>query len=50
MENLNEQFCYLNTSPSDKKLNTFKSKRTDNIEKIEFAIQKPVGIIKAGGR
>lgn len=30
--------------------NTFKSKRKDNIEKVEFLIQKQVGIIKAGDR
>ena len=50
VENLIEQFCYLNTSTSDKMFSTFKSKQTDNIEKAEFLIQKQVGITKAGDR
>ena len=40
----------MNTSTFDKMFNTFKSKRKDNIEKVEFLIQKQVGIIKAGDR
>ena len=50
VENPNKQFCDLNTSTSDKMFNTFKRKRTDNIEKVEFSMQKQVGIIKAGDR
>ena len=35
---------------SDKMFDTFKNKQMDNIKKVEFSIQKQVGLTKAGDR
>ena len=43
MENPETQYCYLNSSTSDKLFNTFVSKRTDDSDHIEFIIEKQVG-------
>ena len=37
-------------SMSDKMFDIFKNKQTDNIKKVEFLIQKQVGLTKAGDR
>ena len=37
-------------SMSDKMFDTFKNKQMDNIKKVEFSIQKQVGLTKAGDR
>ena len=43
MENPETQYCYLNSSMSDKVFNTFMSNRTDDSNQIEFIIEKQVG-------
>ena len=48
MENLETQYCYLNSSTSDNLFNTFVSKRMDNSYQIEFIIGKQVGETDSG--
>ena len=43
MENPETQYCYLNSSTSDKLFNIFVSKITDDSDHIEFIIEKQVG-------
>ena len=42
------QFCYLDSSTSDKPFNTFRSRRTYNKEVIDFVIEKQVGVTSMG--
>ena len=48
LENLETQYCYLNSSTSDKLFNTFLSKRTENSDQIQFIIEKQVGETDSG--
>ena len=48
VENLETQYCYLNSSTSDKLFNTFLSKRTENSDQIQFIIEKQVGETVSG--
>ena len=48
VENTETQYCYLNSSTSDKLFNTFVSKRTDDSDQIEFIIEKKVGETDSG--
>ena len=43
VENPTVQYCYLNSSTSDKLFDTFTSRRTEQEDKIEFIIEKQVG-------
>ena len=43
VKNPTVQYCYLNSSTSDKLFDTFTSRRTDQEDKIEFIIEKQVG-------
>ena len=43
MENLEIQYCYLNSSTSDKLFNTFVNKEMDDSDQIEFIIEKHTG-------
>ena len=42
------QYCYLNTSTSDKLFDTFTSRRKEQEDKIEFIIEKQVGEAASG--
>ena len=46
--NTNNQFCYLNSSTSDKLFHTFASRRTDNKNQIEVIIEKKVSETGSG--
>ena len=42
VENPETQYCYLNSSTSDKLFNTFVSRRTDDKDQLKFVIEKQV--------
>ena len=44
VENPDEQFCYLNSSVSDKYFNTCRSRQTSNKRVAEFLMDKQVGV------
>ena len=48
MENPETQYCYLNSSTSDKVFNTFVSRRTDDTDKIKFVLEKWMGETDSG--
>ena len=48
MENPGTQYCYLNSSTSDKVFNTFVSRRTDDADKIKFVLEKQMGETDSG--
>ena len=43
MENLEIQYCYLNSSTSNKLFKNFVSKKTDHSDQIDFIIEKQIG-------
>ena len=48
VENPTVQYCYLNSSTSDKLFDTFISRRREQEDKIEYIIEKQVGEIASG--
>ena len=48
VENPTVQYCYLNSSTSDKLFDTFTSRRREQEDKIEFIIEKKVGETASG--
>ena len=48
VENPETQYCYLNSSTSDKLFNTFVSRRTDDKDQLKFVIEKQVGETGSG--
>ena len=48
VENPETQYCYLNSSTSDKLFNSSVSKRTDDTDQIQFIIEKQVGKTDSG--
>ena len=48
VQNPETQYCYLNSSTSDKLFNTFVSRRTDDKDQLKFVIEKQVGETGSG--